>query len=250
MLAHNEADNIREALNSVTWADQIVVVDAASDDGTAEIARECGGEVYIEPNRSNLNVNKNISIDNCKSDWIFILDADERIPDRLAGEIRRTINDSRHEGYLIPRLNNILGRGLKHGGQYPDLQLRLFRNGKGRFPAKHVHERLRIDGSIGRLRHSFDHIPYRDLKEMMRKGNFYAEFEAQYLRDSGKSVTAGGLVVKAGLKPLLRMLRRYIFKGGFLDGVPGLIVALFDFWNQSLRWLRLWDMQRLSGDGS
>ncbi len=244
MIAHNEATNIKQALDSVAWADQVVVVDAGSTDDTAEIARKNGAEVHKESNKKNLNINKNISIDHCTSDWVLILDADEQIPDSLTGEIRRTINEVQHDGYLIPRSNVILGRGLRHGGQYPDYQLRLFRRNKGRFPAKHVHERLKVEGSVGKLKIPFNHYPYRDLNEMMRKGLFYAEFEAQYLLDNGKTVSSSGLIVKAITKPIIRFIRRYIFKGGFLDGVPGLVTALFDAWNQSVRWLRLWDMQR------
>ncbi len=244
IIAHNEATGIGQTLASVEWADQIVVVDCDSNDATTEIAREAGAEVYREPNRDNLNINKNIAIDYCNGDWILVLDADEIISYDLAGEMRVIVNEGKHNGYLIARRNNILGRWLKHGGQYPDWQLRLFRNGSGRFPAEHIHERIRIDGSISRLHSPFDHYPYRSLDDLTHKGKFYAEFESKYLFDKGVRVSSAGLIIKAGINPTLRFIRRYLFKGGFLDGVPGLTAAYFDAWNQAVRWLWLWDMQR------
>ncbi|MDP8227946.1 MAG: hypothetical protein P9M15_00675, partial [Candidatus Electryoneaceae bacterium] len=122
------------------------------------------------------------------------------------------------------------------------------RRGYGGFPAKHVHERLKINGTVGKLNEQFDHYPYRDVYEMMRKGLFYAEFEAQYLHKAGKKATGFGIITRAGIKPAVRFIRRYVFKGGFLDGIPGMTAAFFDAWNQSVRWLRLWDIQRHKED--
>ena len=244
IIAHNEAALIGRTLASVEWADQIVVVDCDSGDETAEIAREAGAEVYREPNRDNLNINKNIAIDHCNGDWILVLDADEIIPYDLAGEMRVIVNEGKHDGYLIARRNNILGLWLKHGGQYPDWQLRLFRRGCGRFPAEHIHERIKVEGSIGRLHCPFDHYPYDNMDDMIRKGRFYAEFESKYLYNKGVRISSVGLILKAGINPALRFIRRYLFKGGFLDGVPGLITAYLDAWNQSVRWLWLWDIRR------
>ncbi|NQT35774.1 glycosyltransferase family 2 protein, partial [bacterium] len=181
IIAHNEEECIDKALSSVSWADEIVVINCDSTDDTALICSRFNVDVHPEPNRVNLNINKNIAIDRCSSEWILVLDADEIIPYDLAGEIRLTVNEGKHDGYRIARRNHILGRWLKHGGQYPDWQLRLFRRTRGRFPEQHIHERIRIDGSIGRLKQAFDHYPYHDLNDMIRKNSFYARFEAQYL---------------------------------------------------------------------
>ncbi len=242
MIAHNEESCIKEALTSVEWADQIVVIDCDSDDDTAKIASAAEAEVYHELNRSNLNINKNIAIDKCDGDWILVIDADEVIPYDLAGEIRKVINKSEIDGYLIPRKNFVLGKWLSHGGQYPDYQLRLFRNGKGKFGAKHVHERLSISGQVEKLEHSFHHYPYNSLQQMSLKGIFYYEFEAEYLNSLGKRVSFTSMIIKVGFKPLSRFIRRFIFKGGFIDGVPGLAAAYFDAWNQAMRWFRLWEL--------
>ncbi|MDP8240545.1 MAG: glycosyltransferase family 2 protein [Candidatus Hatepunaea meridiana] len=250
MIAHNEADCIAASLSSVRWADQIIVVDCDSDDNTAKIAQKAGAEVYREPNRRNLNVNKNISIDHCNSDWVLVLDADEIIPYDLAGEIRKTINETDAAGFLIARRNNILGRWLKYGGQYPDWQLRLFRKDCARFPAVHIHERIKIDGKVDKLTLPFDHYPYLRVTDMLRKGTFYAEFETKYLKDKGHKVSSFGLIIKAGIKPAFRFIRRYIFKGGFLDGIPGLVTAYFDAWNQAVRWIALWDSRRSIPEGN
>jgi len=244
IIAHNEAAIIGEALASISWADQVVVVDCGSEDDTARIAADAGAEVHHESNRTNLNQNKNIAIGHCQGEWVLVLDADERVPDPLAGQIRRVVNEGTRDGYLIPRRNHVLGRWLRYGGQYPDWQLRLFRSGRGRFPAEHVHERAKVEGTVGRLSEPLEHFPYRTLDDLTRKGVFYADYEAQRLFQLNQSIAGVELVWKSGVRPVFRFIRRFIFKGGFIDGVPGLVVAYFDAWNQAVRWLRLWEMRR------
>ena len=244
MIAHNEERCIGDTLDSVQWADQIVVIDCSSSDATCMVARDKGAEVYSEPNREGLNINKNIAISRCNGDWILVLDADEVIPDCLAGEIRYAINEDSRDGYFIPRRNIVLGRWLQHGAQYPDRQLRLFRRGMGAFPEEYIHERIRIDGRTGTLKHPMDHYPYRNVRDMIRKGSFYVEYEAQHLHYSPIGLSFTGIVFKAALKPCFRFIRRYFWRGGFLDGVPGLAAAYFDAWNQAVRWIWLWDILR------
>ena len=243
ILAHNEAANIAAAISSISWADQIVVVDASSDDDTGAIARSLGAQVLIEPNLANLNINKNIAFEQCQTEWVLALDADETIPDPLAGEIRKVMIDGRYDGFLIPRRNHVLGKWVRRGSQYPDYQLRLFRKSKGSFRAEHVHERLKVAGSVGYLVEPMDHHPYPDLATMIRKNEFYARFEAAIMFEQGVRVGAFGLFFRGILKPLGRLLRRLIFKGGFLDGAPGVIMVAFDYWNNVLRYLILWEMR-------
>ncbi len=247
ILAHNEQANLPAALESVMWADEIVVLDADSTDDTAKIAGEHHARVIHQPNQANLNVNKNIAIDRCTHDWVLVLDADETIPPALAGEIAAELERPQHDGYFIPRRNFVLGRWLRHGGQYPDLQLRLIRKKIARFPERHVHERIRVQGSVGHLIHPMDHTPYPTLAQMMRKGLFYAEFEAQIRRGTAKRSPLT-YTYQILVRPPLRFLRRYLFKGGFRDGIPGLAVAFFDMFNNIVRWLRLWELQRAHGE--
>jgi len=245
IIAHNEADNLPYVLNSIDWVDQIVVIDCSSSDNTAEIARQAGADVYSEPNHPNLNINKNLSIDYCHGDWILVLDADENIPYDLAGLIRCIINeDSETNGYLIPRRNYVLGRWLHRGSQYPDYQLRLFRRGKGKFPAVHVHERIVLKGKVSKLELPFEHHPYRTLDSIIAKNRRYVEFEARFLYENGKRVSNIKLIWRVLVMTPLRFFRRYILKGGILDGVQGLMLAWFDAVNQVQRWFRLWELQR------
>jgi hypothetical protein len=244
LIAHNEEANMGGALASVAWAEQIVVVDCASTDRTAEIARTHSAVLLTAPNYPNLNINKNLAIDACNGDWILVLDADEVVSDDLAGEIRYAINNLGYSGYFIPRRNIVLGKWLRYGGQYPDWQLRLFKRGSGRFPARHVHERLEVVGRIGRLARPLEHHPYPSIAKMMQKSVFYVDFEADFLQQSGYPISTFNLLTQLLLKSPLRFCRRYILKGGFLDGIPGLAAAYFDQWNQTVRWLKLWDEAR------
>jgi len=246
LIAYNEAANLPRALGSVQWADQIVVVDCGSTDDTVSTVVKLGAEVYKADNNPNLNLAKNIALDHCQGDWILILDADEVIPDDLAGEIRRALDSPRFDGYLIPRRNYALGRWLRYGGEYPDYQLRLFRRDRGRFPARHIHERLSVDGAVGKLQHPFDHHPYPDIAAFIRKNLRDAEFEAHYRYEQGQRMGLGGLWVRMTLNIPLRFTIRYILRGGILDGAPGLIRAWFDALNEGLRGIRLWEIPRKS----
>lgn len=250
LIAHNEAEIIEPTLQSVNWVDEIIIVDAGSTDNTVEVCRRYDVEVLLEENQVNLNINKNIAIDNCSGEWILVLDADEVIPDELAGLIRKIVNDSNSaDGYLIPRKNFVLGRWVRRGSQYPDYQLRLFRKGKGRFPAVHVHERLKVDGKVEKLDTPFEHHPYRDIAMLNLKNKRYVEFEAQHRFKIGSKVSGFKLFMQVTVLAPTRFIRRYIFKGGFLDGTQGIMMAWFDLSNNIQRWFRLWELNQQAKRG-
>lgn len=245
IIAHNEETKLPRALQSVRFADEVIVVDCGSTDRTVEIAKDYGARVFSCPNKLNLNINKNYSFAQATSDFVFCLDADEVIPEATAAEISSIINGNPVEtGFFLPRRNYFLGRWLKHGGQYPDWQLRLFRRGKGRFPERHIHERLQVDGSVGRLRHPFDHFPYESRDECQRKLNLYTSFEAVHLLENGLRPSPWRALQYLYWTPGQRFLRRYILKLGFFDGVPGLEAVKMDMQNFRLRYRKLCELSR------
>lgn len=241
MIGHNEAHNLPLSLGSVTWADQLVYVDCASTDDSVAVARRYTDEVLARPNLPNLNINKALGIDQARTDWVFYLDADEVITPALAEEIRRVMAaDAPHVAYRMPRRNLFFGRWLRRGGHYPDYQLRLFRRGRARFPLRHVHEKLEVDGSIGTLHEAMEHHTVDTALTALRKMDFNSTFNAMDMAWSGRQPT-----VRLGLrflftKPAGRFVRRYVFKGGFLDGWPGLLVALIDSIDFQFRFIKFW----------
>ncbi len=244
LIAHNEAAQIGSALSSAAFADDLVVVDCDSTDATAAVAAAHPRvRLFRRPNDANLNRNKSFGIEQLQTDWVFYLDPDERIPAELAQEIRATIADpGPHLAFRIPRLNRFFGRDLWHGGQYPDLQLRLFKRGSARFPNKHVHESLAVDGPIGRLRHPFGHEPYPDIATWLRKFAFYTGFQADYWRTEGLRPSSSQHLYHFAWRPLSRFVRRYLFKGGFRDGWQGLIAATGDAFGGMVSYARLLEM--------
>lgn len=241
---HNEELNIERTLKSLDWVDEIILVDCESTDSTIEIAQKFKCKIFSQPNDSNLNVNKNYGFTNTSSDWILCLDADEVIPKTLEQEIRLLLDSLVEEnGFFIRRKNNYFGRFLMHGGNYPDKQLRLFRKNFGKFPAKHVHERLEVKGKVGILREPFEHYPYRDIKQYIEKLNFYTTFECGFRLQQGIKFSIPRFLMIL-LSAFFRFLRRYIFKLGFLDGFQGFAAAFFDFVSQILIQIKLWEAKR------
>ncbi|MFH1861645.1 MAG: glycosyltransferase family 2 protein [bacterium] len=246
IIAHNEEPKLARTLESVSFADEIILVDCESTDGTAAAAQRFKARVFQRPNLANLNVNKNYSFDQAVSDFILCLDADEVVPPATAEEMRITISENpAQNGFFLPRRNYFLGHWLKHGGQYPDWQLRLFRRGRGRFPEKHIHERLEVEGAVGRLKNPLDHFTYESLEECERKLDFYTTFEAQALHLQGikpSPITACRFLYWT---PGQRFVRRYLLKLGFLDGAAGWLAMRQDLRNFRLRYRKLVSLHEL-----
>ena len=158
IIGHNEVDHLRELLPELQWASEIVYVDCESHDQSLAVAKDNDCKVFSRPNNHNLNINKSYSIEKATGEWIFYIDPDERLPGKLVEEIIDSVKDTAHSGFRMKRRNHYFGYWLRHGSQYPDTQLRLFRKGKARFPNQHVHEKLQVEGSIGKLNLSLIHI--------------------------------------------------------------------------------------------
>ena len=246
MIAHNEEVKIGRALKSVQFADEIIVVDCESSDRTAEIAAEEGAVVFTQPNLENLNINKNFSFDQARGEFILSIDADEVVTGKCGSEILDLVNsNSAQNGFYLPRRNFYFGKWLKHGGHYPDWQLRLFRKERGRFPGKHVHERLQIEGDIGRLRCAFHHFPYETHDEAERKLDFYTTFEAKFLFEQGVKPSILTGTQNLYWRPFRRFVTRYLLKGGFLDGKEGYAAVKMDMRNFRMRYMKLVDMVKI-----
>jgi len=222
IIALNEEERIRACLESVGWAGEIVVVDSGSSDKTVAIAREFTDRVLFHA-WEGYGAQKNFALAQCQADWILALDADERVSERLREEIVATLaGPPGHVGYLIPRRNFFQGAWVRHGGWYPDYQLRLFRRGRGRFTASAVHESVRVDGSVGRLRAALDHQSYRGIADFVARANRYSELAARELAATRR----GGSLADLLLRPAWRFVSMYLLRAGFLDGRRGLVLAL------------------------
>lgn len=250
IIGHNEVEHLRELLPQLKWPDEIVYVDCESHDGSLEVAREAGCRVYSRPNNTNLNVNKSYAMEQANGDWVFYVDPDERIPEFLVSEIEKVIQGTTNSAFKLNRRNHYFGNWLRHGSQYPDTQLRLFRKDSAHFPNRHVHEKLVVEGSIGKLNNDMLHFPYLNISQFLSKFDFYTRVEAGYLRDSGVRITAGNSLRFLVLKPFSRFFRRYFLKGGFRDGLPGLFCAIFDALNFVVRYFKLWELTQNPGSKS
>jgi glycosyltransferase involved in cell wall biosynthesis len=217
----NEEERLRACLESVVWADEIVVVDAGSSDKTMAIAREFTDRALFRA-WDGYGAQKNFALGQCRGDWLLSIDADERVPDALRDEIQATIRDDRPEvGYYLPRRNVFQGRWVRHGGLYPDWQLRLFRRGRGAFLERAVHESVRVDGPTGRFAVPLVHESYRSVADAVARLNRYSDLAATDLARAGR----GGSLADLLVRPAWRFLSMYFLRAGCLDGWRGLVLA-------------------------
>jgi glycosyltransferase involved in cell wall biosynthesis len=221
VVTRNEAARIGRCLDSVAWADEVVVVDSESEDGTAALCRERGARVFVRPWPGYAS-QKNFGFDQATGDWILLLDADERVSEPLAAEIRGLLEGSAPRAvYLIPFKNYLGGFWLAHGGLYPDYHPRLFRRGQARYGAREIHEVLEHQGSAGKLQGAIEHLTYQDIATYLEKVNRYTTLEAEVLAAKGFRVRWWHL-----FKPLPRFFKYYVRKRGYQDGFRGLASAV------------------------
>jgi len=237
----NEAERIRACLESVVWADELVVVDAESQDKTVLIARELTDRVFVRP-WPGFAAQKNFAIAEATGDWILSLDADETVSPPLRAEIEAVVRGAGEAaGYTVPRRNVFWGAWVRHGGLYPDRQLRLFRRGHGRFLERAVHESVTVDGAVGRLAGHLEHRSYRDVADFLARADRYGSLAADEWLAAGRPVRPLRDLVA---RPIGRFLGMYLARAGFLDGWRGFLLATLYAYYVFMRSAKAWERVR------
>ena len=223
IITKNEAENIQACLDSVGFANEWIIVDSGSTDGTVEIARAAGATVIQTADWPGFGPQKNRALDAAQGEWVLSLDADERIPEALRDEILAAMNETTHPSFALPRLSSFCGHFIHHSGWYPDYVVRLFRCGAGRFSGDQVHEKVIVQqGSTGKLRTPILHYSYRSDSDYLRKLDQYSTLGARQAFAAGKRASLRKAIGHA----LSAFIRCYVFRRGFLDGRAGVMVAL------------------------
>lgn len=223
IIARDEEDSIGEALESVQWADEVIVVENGSVDRTVEIARARGAKVLVTTDWPGFGAQKNRALGEATREWVLSLDADERVTPELRAQIAAVLAaNGPHEAYEMARLSSYCGHFMRHGGWWPDRVTRLFRRGAARFSDDLVHERVVVNGTTGRLKGHLLHRAYEDLEEVLRKIDRYSTAGARMRHEKGER----GSVTRAVAHGAWAFFRTYVLRAGFLDGRHGFMLAV------------------------
>lgn len=236
LITRNEAANIRACLESVAWANEIIVVDSGSTDQTVAIAREFTPHVY-EHDWPGFGAQKNRALGYATHEWVFSIDADERVTPELRAAVEAVLRkeDDACVAYRISRQSSYCGRFMRHSGWYPDPIVRLFRRDAAHFSDDLVHERLLVEGQIGQLDGELLHYAFDNLEEVLHKVNHYSSAGATMMQQRGRNASLSGAV----LRGLWSFFRTYALRGGFLDGREGFMLAVSNAEGTYYRYLKL-----------
>ena len=238
IITKNEAASIAKCLESVKWADEIIVLDSGSSDETVSICHQFTPHVF-ETDWQGFGIQKQRALNKATGDWVLSIDADEIVTPELRAEIEHAINQNQHDTFLLSRLSSYCGKFIKHGGWYPDYILRLFRRERGHFTDDVIHERVIFEGEIGKLNAPILHESYSDLSEVLIKINSYSTLQAQKLLAHG----AKSSLSKAIFRGLWKFIQTYFIKAAFLDGKHGLMLAISSAESVYYKYLKLLELQ-------
>ena len=241
IIAYNDAEKVRATVESALWADEVVVVDSWSTDGTAEVAASLGARV-VQVQFTGFGDLRNHALDACTHHWIFSLDSDERCTPEVAAEIRAiTQRPDAADAYWVPRRNFFMGRWIRHSGWYPNFrQPQLFRQGALRYDAQPVHEgwTLNTKRPLGTLQNAIWQVPFKDMGEVLLKANRYSTLGAKKI--AHKKISMGSALAHG----IWAFVKHYVFKAGFLDGWAGFVIALGNFEGTFYRYLKAYAIQQ------
>jgi glycosyltransferase involved in cell wall biosynthesis len=242
IITFNEEKNIKRCIDSLKEVcDEIVVVDSLSSDNTVSIAKELGAKV-IEQKFLGHIAQKQLAVDNCSNDWILSLDADEELSKELIKELKELIKKPLSaEAYSMPRVSFHLGRWIRHGGWYPDRKTRLFNKQKAHWGGYNPHDKVIVNGETKKLKNDIRHYVFKDLRHNIDTNNSYSSIMAEDLYKNGKKFSMMLLL----FKPLGKFLETYVYKRGFLDGLPGFIIAVGAAYSMFLKYAKLWELENV-----
>jgi glycosyltransferase involved in cell wall biosynthesis len=240
VIAKNEVDRIGRLLKSTAFADEVIVVDSGSTDGTQALCERMGARVIFNP-WPGYAEQKDFAMEQTQSEWILNLDADEEVSETLADEILEALRhaNAQVQGFSMPRLSRYLGRWIKHGGWYPDYKVRLVRSGSGSWSRDPLHEKLLVEGKVERLSQPILHHVYRGIADQVSTINKFSDIYA----GSRKPGNSGFVLAGVG-HCLGKFLECYVWKLGLLDGIPGLIIAMNSAWYVFLKHAKVWESGR------
>ena len=249
VITRNEAANIEGALESVKWADEIVVVDSHSADETVALAGRYAARI-VTHDWAGYSAQRNYAAEIASHDWILAIDADERVPPQLAAEIQQILQSGTAVGgYRMPRVSYYLGRWIRGTDWYPDYQLRLYNRRVGRFNGKRVHESVELrQGGPGTLHHDLQHYPYRDISDHVTSIDHYTTLAAEEWYAEGRRTNP----FEVAIHPPAAFLRNYVMRRGFRDGTAGFLISILNSYYVFLKILKLWELQqglRIPGAG-
>ena len=241
IITFNESSNIRRCIKSVDFANEIIVVDSLSSDDTCEIAKSLGAKVINQKFLGHIK-QKQLAVDSCSNEWILSLDADEELSDELRNEIMELLKTPfKYDAYIMPRVSFHLGRWIRHGGWYPDAKIRLFNKTKAYWGGYNPHDKVIVNGTVGKLKGDLQHYVFDDLRHNIDTNNSYSSIMANDLFKEEKSFS----YIKLFLKPIGKFLETYIYKRGFLDGLPGFIIAVGASYSMFLKFAKLWEFTKV-----
>jgi glycosyltransferase involved in cell wall biosynthesis len=243
LITKNEATNIRDCLQSVSWMDEIIVVDSGSTDDTVNIAKQMGAQVYVQADWPGFGLQKNRALSYASKDWVFSIDADERVTPELRTEIELAMDQAKADGYYCPRLSQFCGKFVHHSGWHPDYVLRLFKRNAGKFSDSLVHESVLLTGGTAKLKSSLLHYSYLTKEDVERKVEHYSNAAAQQMFQSGKRSSCTRAVLSGGWA----FVRTYIIRLGILDGVAGWNIAHMNARTTYLKYRKLDALRSVQG---
>ncbi len=235
----NRSNEIEACLSSLTWADELIVVDSFSTDDTVAKARKYTDRV-LQREYVSASDQKNWALEQASHDWVLSIDSDEIVPDDLRAEIREVLKAPRFNRYLVYRRNYFLGKEIKHCGWNTDQVPALFRRDRSRFDGAEVHERLVPEGEFGKLSHRLIHHAHRSIDEFARKSNRYATWGAKKYYRQGRK----GCAARVYFNSIFNFIKLYIFRLGFLDGAEGLIICVMSSCYVAEKYAKLWELYR------
>jgi glycosyltransferase involved in cell wall biosynthesis len=238
MITYNNCRTIERCLKSLGWADELVIVDSFSTDGTYEICKRYTDRAYQREWKGHREQYQ-YAADLTTRDWVMFVDADEEVPPELVEEIRGELNGKAEglDGFFIYRRTYYLGSWIRYGGWYPDGEIRLYRRDKGRWGGG-LHAKVWVDGKVGFLKNQYLHYTYRDISDQIQTIDRYSQIAVEDLAQSGEKFS----LFKLLFHPPLRFIKEYLFKSGFRDGLPGLIIIVSTMFYVFIKYAKLWEL--------
>jgi len=244
IIAKNEEQKIKNAIESVKWADEIIVIDSGSSDKTIEISEKCGAIVFHHE-FTNFTEQKNYALAKCNFDWTFNLDADEEVSAELGKAIANVVElniENAKDTYKVSRKTNYMGKWINHCGWYPEYRTRLSKKDKAYWKGEMIHESLFSENEFGMLSGDLYHRPYNNLNDHIDTIKTYSRIWAERENSKGRNASLLDII----FRPIIKFFKMYFLKAGFLDGIVGLIISVMGAWYVFIKYARLFEISRES----